>query len=131
MLKEGIYEDQTNRDVILALARFRTSAGDKPASLDDYVGRMKEGQDAIFYITGEDAEALARSPQVEGFRARGVEVLLMADPIDDFWIQAVGAFEKQEWAGGLVAGGFAPGRFVAGFPASGPNAFGVPARVCR
>lgn len=89
VLKEGIYEDPSCRDEILALARFRSTAGEDWVSLDTYVGRMKEGQDAIYYITGETPEAAAKSPQLEGFRARGVEVLLMTDPVDEFWIGSV------------------------------------------
>ncbi len=92
VLKEGIYEDFANRERILAISRFRSTAGDGLVSLADYVGRMVEGQDAIYYITGEDSEAITRSPQLEGFKARGVEVLLLGDPIDEFWIPAVGTF---------------------------------------
>ncbi|MBT5413301.1 MAG: molecular chaperone HtpG [Rhodospirillaceae bacterium] len=95
VLKEGLYEAGDQRETLLPLARFRSTAVEGLTGLGDYVSRMKEGQDAIFYIAGEEADALARSPQVEGFRARGVEVLLMADPIDEFWIQAVGAFEDK------------------------------------
>lgn len=89
VLKEGIYEDPSYRDDILALARFRSTAAAGWVSLETYVGRMKEGQDAIYYITGETPEAAAKSPQLEGFRARGVEVLLMTDPVDEFWIGSV------------------------------------------
>ncbi|HET8729356.1 MAG TPA: molecular chaperone HtpG [Alphaproteobacteria bacterium] len=90
VLKEGLYEDSDHRDTLLDLARFRTTASDGLVSLDDYVGRMKDGQDAIFMITGDDAEALKKSPQLEGFRAKGVEVLLLTDPVDEFWVSAVG-----------------------------------------
>ena len=95
VLKEGLYESHDQRDTILALARFRSTAGDKLASLEDYVGRMKPGQDTIFYITGDEIEALKKSPQLEGFAARGVEVLLLTDPIDEFWIPAVGKFQEK------------------------------------
>jgi molecular chaperone HtpG len=70
VLKEGLYEDRTHRDALLGLARFRTNSSDALTSLADYVGRMKEGQDAIFYIAGEDVKALASSPQLEGSSAR-------------------------------------------------------------
>ena len=93
VLKEGLYEAGDQHEALLPLARFRSTETDSPTALSDYLGRMKDGQNAIFYMSGEDAEALARSPQIEGFRARGIEVLLMADPIDEFWIQAVGAFD--------------------------------------
>ena len=66
-------------------------------SLDDYVGRMKEGQDAIFYITGEDVDTLRRSPQIEGFKARGVEVLLLTDPVDEFWIPSVAEYKEKKF----------------------------------
>ena len=56
---------------------------------------MKEGQDAIYYITGEDAEQIALSPQLEGFKKKGVEVLLLADPVDEFWITAIGLYDDK------------------------------------
>ena len=92
VLKEGLYEDQEQREALLALARFRSTQGSDPASLEDYVGRMKEGQEAIFYISGDDAAAVTKSPQLEGFAAKGVEVLLLTDPVDDFWISAIGDY---------------------------------------
>jgi molecular chaperone HtpG len=95
VLKEGIYEDQTNREKILEVARFQTTASDTQRSLSDIVADMKEGQDAIYYITGENLEMVRQSPQLEGFRSRGVEVLLMTDPVDEFWLPAVGSFEDK------------------------------------
>ena len=95
VLKEGLYEDVAQRDAILELARFRSTAGKDLVSLADYVGRMKDGQDAIYYIPGEDVDAAASSPQVEGFRARGIEVLLMTDPVDEFWTDSVGAYKEK------------------------------------
>ena len=96
VLKEGLYEDQDQRDKLLALARFHSTASDTPASLDDYVGRMKEGQEAIYYITGDDLVALKKSPQLEGFVARDVEVLMMTDPVDEFWITAIGSYQEKD-----------------------------------
>lgn len=93
VLKEGIYEDQTNRDKILAVTRFQTTSSGDLRSLSEIVADMKEGQDAIYYITGENIDMVAQSPQLEGFRARGVEVLLMTDPVDEFWLPAVGDFD--------------------------------------
>jgi molecular chaperone HtpG len=93
VLKEGIYEDNDNRAALMGLARFRSTQGDALVSLADYVGRMKEGQSAIYYLTAESLEAAARSPQLEGYKAKGVEVLLLVDGIDEFWIPAVGEFE--------------------------------------
>lgn len=89
VLKEGLYEDQDRRDELLELVRFRSTSGSDLVSLNDYVSRMKEGQEAIYYITGDNFETLENSPQLEGFRARGVEVLLLSDPVDDFWLSAV------------------------------------------
>ena len=96
VLKEGLYEDGEQKDRLLPLVRFRTTGGgDCWLSLDDYVDAMPEQQEAIYYISGEDAEALRRSPQVEGFRARGIDVLLMADPVDQFWLPVVGAYKEK------------------------------------
>jgi len=95
VLKEGIYEGAGERDRLVKLARFRSTAADGLVSLDDYVGRMKEGQDEIYYISGDDAEALAKSPQIEGFRAKGVEVLLLCDPVDEFWVPMLGVYETK------------------------------------
>ncbi|MBT5665751.1 MAG: molecular chaperone HtpG, partial [Rhodospirillaceae bacterium] len=61
----------------------------------DYVERMKDGQEAIYYITGSEIDALRMSPQLEGFEARGVEVLLLTDPVDEFWLPMIGAFEEK------------------------------------
>jgi molecular chaperone HtpG len=94
VLKEGLYEDREHRDALLALARFRSTAGDALVSLDDYVARMKPGQKAIYTISGDTPERVARSPQLEGFRASGVEVLLLTDPIDEFWLPALGAYKE-------------------------------------
>ncbi|GAB3128631.1 molecular chaperone HtpG [Novispirillum itersonii] len=85
VLKEGLYEDFERRDDLLALARFHSTHGDGLVSLEDYVSRMKDGQDAIYFITGESVAALRKSPQLEGYLAKGVEVLLLTDPIDEFW----------------------------------------------
>lgn len=97
VLKEGLYEDATSRDEILKLARFRSTSGDGWISLTDYVARMKEGQKAIYYIAGEQLDAISRSAQLEGFRAKGIEVLLLTDPIDEFWIPAVEKFGEAEF----------------------------------
>ncbi|MFE0757605.1 molecular chaperone HtpG [Inquilinus sp. NPDC058860] len=93
VLKEGIYEDREQRDALLPLLRFRSTKGDGLVSLEEYVGRMRPGQGEIWYITGDDAAALARSPQLEGFRARDVEVLLLTDPVDEFAVPSLGEFQ--------------------------------------
>lgn len=97
VLKEGIYEDSENRETLLSLARFRSTHGDAPVSLADYAGRMKDGQTAIYYLTAESVEAASRSPQLEGYRAKGVEVLLLTDGIDEFWIPAVNEFQGKSF----------------------------------
>jgi molecular chaperone HtpG len=92
VVKEGLYEERERKDGLLKLARFRSTHGEGWTSLAEYAGRMKPGQDAIYFITGDDAKALRKSPQIEGFAAKGVEVLLLGDPIDDFWAAAVGEY---------------------------------------
>ena len=94
VLKEGLYEDREQRDELLALVRFR-STRDGLVSLDEYVAAMRPGQAAIYTITGDSLEVIKRSPQLEGFRARRVEVLLMTDPIDEFWVPAIGTYKEK------------------------------------
>jgi len=93
VLKEGLYEDFERRDEIFEIARFRTSAGDGWRSLKQYISDMRENQTAIFYIIGESMEQLRGSPQLEGYRARGVEVLLLTDPVDNFWVTTALGYE--------------------------------------
>ena len=93
VLKEGLYEDRERRDGLLKLARFRSTHGEGWTSLAEYAKRIKPGQDAIYFISGDDAKALRKSPQLEGFAAKNIEVLLLSDPIDDFWIAAAGEIE--------------------------------------
>ena len=97
VVKEGLYEDFENRDKLLDLVRFRSTAGDGLTSLKQYVERMRDGQEAIYYISGENPETLAGSPHLEGFRAKGVEVLLLSDPVDEFWIPSVNRFAEKEF----------------------------------
>ncbi|RYE69297.1 MAG: molecular chaperone HtpG [Rhizobiaceae bacterium] len=85
VLKEGLYEDYARRETLLGLARFKSTAGDDWRSLKDYVAGLKENQTAIYYAVGTDLDRLAFSPQLEGFRARGIEVLLLTDQVDSFW----------------------------------------------
>lgn len=95
IVKEGLYDDQTFRNDLLKLFRARSSLEGKLVSLDEYVARMPEGQDAIYYITGEDIAALDRSPQLEGFKARNIEVLMLNDGIDDFWVGSVEVYKDK------------------------------------
>lgn len=86
VLKEGLYEDYERRDQLLALARFKTTTSEGAwRSLKDYVSALKENQTAIYYATGNDLDRIAQSPQIEGFKARGIEVLLLPDQVDSFW----------------------------------------------
>jgi len=93
VLKEGLYEDRDERDPLLALARFRSTAAEDLVSLEDYTSRMKAGQEAIYTIAGDNLDLLKKSPQLEGFRAKGVEVLLLTDPVDEFWAPALGKYK--------------------------------------
>jgi molecular chaperone HtpG len=95
VLKEGLYEDRDHRDEVLALARFHSTTRDGLVSLDDYIAAMRPGQDAIYTIHGDNLDVITKSPQLEGFRARGVDVLLMTDPIDEFWIPAIGTYKEK------------------------------------
>ena len=88
--KEGIYEDFANRVEIAELSRFySTNDINKLTSLDEYISRAQPEQKAIYYITGDDVNTLVNNPQLEAFKAKGIEVLLLVDPIDEFWTQTL------------------------------------------
>lgn len=90
VLKEGLYDATEHREQLYKVCRFASTHDNGGlTTLADYVTRMKTGQDDIFYISGENLDTLKNSPQLEGFRARGIEVLLLTDTIDDFWLQQV------------------------------------------
>lgn len=94
VLKEGIYEDFDHRDELLALARFKTTASTASwRNLKEYVASLKENQTAIYYLAGDEISRLEASPHLEGFRSRGVEVLLLTDPVDTFWVSTGISFE--------------------------------------
>jgi molecular chaperone HtpG len=96
MLKEGLIVDPANRERIAKLLRFASSRGDGPeasVSLDEYLARMPEGQKRIYYLGGPDYASVAKSPNLEIFRRRGLEVLFLTDPIDEFAITALGAYQ--------------------------------------
>jgi molecular chaperone HtpG len=95
VLKEGLYEDREQRDELLTLARFRSTAREGLVSLDEYIAAMRPGQDAIYTIHGDSLDVIKKSPQLEGFQARGVEVLLMTDPIDEFWVPAINTYKEK------------------------------------
>jgi molecular chaperone HtpG len=97
VLKEGLYEDFEQRETILGLARFRSTASEELTSLDDYIARMKPGQKAIYTITGDKLDIVRKSPQLEGYRAKGVEVLVLTDPVDEFWLPTIGKFKDLDF----------------------------------
>ncbi|MEZ3178090.1 molecular chaperone HtpG [Streptomyces pimonensis] len=94
VLKEGLVTDSDNRDALLAVASFETThEDDGTTTLKQYVERMPDGQDDIWFITGESRESIDSSPHMEAFRERGIEVLLLTDPVDEVWVDAVGEYE--------------------------------------
>lgn len=93
VLKEGLYEDHERRGQLLGLARFSTTAGDGLRSLKEYVADFKPNQTEIYYLAGEGIDRLKSNPKLEAARARGVEVLLLTDPIDAFWTTLPQDFE--------------------------------------
>ena len=97
VFKEGLIEDPSLRDRILEVCRFSSTQSGELTSLSDYVERSKDGQDEIYYITGEDAKKIAQSPHLEGFKAKGVEVLLLSDHVDEFWLQHITEFEGKKF----------------------------------
>lgn len=99
VLKEGIGEDATNKDRIAKLLRFASThndSADQTVSLADYAGRMKEGQDKIYYVTAETYTAAKNSPHLEIFRKKGVEVLLLTDRVDEWMLSFLTEFEGKE-----------------------------------
>jgi molecular chaperone HtpG len=92
VIKEGIYEDHERRDQLLALARFATTTGGA-RSLKQYVADLKPNQTEIYYLVGESAERLKSNPKLEAARARGIEVLLLTDPVDALWTAMPLGFE--------------------------------------
>jgi molecular chaperone HtpG len=98
VLKEGVWEDAEHRGEIAPLMRFKSSTETGWTSLPDYVNRMKPGQDTIYYLVGDDTDAMRSSPQLEGFRTKGYEVLLLSDSIDAFWPDRLASFEGKRLA---------------------------------
>ncbi|WIV55502.1 molecular chaperone HtpG [Amycolatopsis nalaikhensis] len=97
-VKEGLLDDFENREAILEISSFAsTHDAEKPTSLGDYVSRMKEGQEHIYYMTGESRSAIENSPHMEAFRAKGYEVLVLTDPIDEMWVDAVPGFDGKQF----------------------------------
>jgi molecular chaperone HtpG len=99
MLKEGMMVDPANRERLAKLLRFASSRSDDPAmavSLDDYLARMAEGQTRIYYLSGPDVGTIKKSPNLEIFRRRGIEVLYLTEPIDEFAVKALGAYQGKD-----------------------------------
>ncbi|HNQ91397.1 MAG TPA: molecular chaperone HtpG [Alphaproteobacteria bacterium] len=98
VVKEGLYDAVEHREDIFKICRFFTTHSETGmASLEDYVARMKDGQDSIYYISGENVESMRNSPQIEGLKKRGLEVLLFKDTIDDFWLPVVMDFKGKKF----------------------------------
>jgi len=96
-LKLGIHEDSANRTKIADLLRFHTSkSGEDQISLKEYIARMKEGQQGMYYITGESKAAVAASPFLEGLKTRGYEVLYLTDPIDEYMVQQMKEYDGKK-----------------------------------
>jgi molecular chaperone HtpG len=95
--KEGIYEDFTNREEVAELSRFYTTKSpDELTSLDEYIANMDKDQKDIYYITGDDAKTLFCNPQLDAFKQKNIEVLLLTDPIDEFWTQTLLSYKGHE-----------------------------------
>jgi molecular chaperone HtpG len=94
VLKEGLLSDPDNRDALLGIISFvSTHSESESTTLAEYVERMKEGQEQIFFATGETREQILRSPHLEAFKAKGYEVLLLTDPVDEVWAGVVNEFD--------------------------------------
>jgi molecular chaperone HtpG len=95
-LKEGLYSDFANREILMELVRFKSTGVEGFTSLGEYKDRMKEDQKAIYYITGENEETLRNSPLLEAYREKGIEVLLMDDDIDEIVVPSIGKYKDIE-----------------------------------
>ncbi|MHA7652377.1 molecular chaperone HtpG [Mycobacterium sp. ML4] len=97
VLKEGLMSDFDNQEMLLSIASFAsTHSEEEPTTLAQYVERMKEGQTQIFYATGASRQLLEKSPHLEAFKAKGYEVLLLTDPVDEVWVGAVNEFDGKQ-----------------------------------
>jgi molecular chaperone HtpG len=94
-LKEGLLADADNRDAILEICSFASTHSDSLTTLTEYVSRMKEGQEHIYFMTGDSRVAVEQSPHLEALRAKGYEVLILTDPIDEMWVDSVPSFSEK------------------------------------
>ena len=95
-IKEGLLGEGDDQKAILDVSSFATTAGTEPTTLADYVGRMKEGQEEIYFMTGESRAQVENSPHMEAFKAQGYEVLLLTDPVDEIWVEAVPEYDGKK-----------------------------------
>ncbi|MFI2620172.1 molecular chaperone HtpG [Streptomyces sp. NPDC018584] len=95
-VKEGLLDRTEDHKAILDIASFASTAGEEPTTLADYLARMPEGQDKIYFMTGDSRAQIENSPHMEAFRAKGYEVLLLTDPVDEIWVEAVRDYEGKE-----------------------------------
>ncbi|MEU4797548.1 molecular chaperone HtpG [Streptomyces sp. NPDC023327] len=96
-VKEGLLDRAEDHKAILDIASFASTAGEEPTTLADYLARMPEGQDKIYFMTGESRAQVENSPHMEAFRAKGYEVLLLTDRVDEIWVEAVHDYEGKEF----------------------------------
>lgn len=98
VLKEGLYDAAEHREDLFKVCRFFSTHEDNViTSLEDYISRMKDGQEEIYYMSGENVDSMRSSPQIEGFKARGLEVLFMTDTVDSFWLQNVMDYQGKKF----------------------------------
>ena len=97
VLKEGLYEDIENKDKIAEIIRVRSFKEDKLITLQSYLDSMIDGQDKIYVLTSDTLEQAQSSPHLEGFKAQGIDVLLMTDPIDAFWTSQMKSFQEKDF----------------------------------
>ncbi|MEU7579779.1 molecular chaperone HtpG [Streptomyces sp. NPDC041068] len=96
-VKEGLLDGAEDHKAILDIASFASTSGDEPTTLADYVTGMKDGQDKIYFMTGESRSQIENSPHMEAFKAKGYEVLLLTDPVDDIWVEQVREYDGKEF----------------------------------
>ncbi|MEU2561016.1 molecular chaperone HtpG [Streptomyces longispororuber] len=96
-VKEGLLDGSENHKAILDIASFASTAGDEPTTLADYVARMKDGQNKIYYVTGESRAQIENSPHIEALKAKDYEVLLLTDPVDEIWVDTVHEYDGKEF----------------------------------
>ena len=97
VIKEGLYEDYENRDKIIEIIRVFSNKENKLITMQDYLDNMAEGQDSIYYLTADTLKQAQSSPHLEGFKSKEVDVLLMTDPIDAFWMSQMGQFNEKKF----------------------------------